>query len=156
MPCDAPSTHALPPDNVLNFLFTAELLLRMLSTGSILAYLSQPWNLFDAAMVALGYTAFIPVGDNDAATSGVRALRALRALRPLRTVTRCVRRGAGVVGVLCCNWERRLTCAWPHPPLPRRSFTLPPSPTTTPTHPNAASPRCAPLLRALWRGASCC
>lgn len=76
-------------DLVLNAIFTMEMLLRVVALGGPLAYLSQPWNVFDGAMVAAGYTTFIPMGgDGGAGLEGVRALRALRALRPLRTITR--------------------------------------------------------------------
>ena len=80
---------------MLNAIFTAEMLLRVAALGGPLAYLSQPWNVFDGAMVAAGYTTFIPMGGGGdgggggAGLEGVRALRALRALRPLRTITRC-------------------------------------------------------------------
>ncbi|KXZ54857.1 hypothetical protein GPECTOR_4g929 [Gonium pectorale] len=74
-------------DTAFNALFTAEMLLRIVALGGPLAYLRHPWNVFDAAMVAAGYLAFVPT-DNESSSSGVRALRALRALRPLRTVTR--------------------------------------------------------------------
>lgn len=69
-----------------NVAFTAEMLLRIISVGSVIAYLAKPWNLFDSLMVAAGYTTFIPAAGNS--TAGVRALRAMRALRPLRTITR--------------------------------------------------------------------
>jgi hypothetical protein len=61
---------------------------RMISAGSIVAYIKVPWNAFDCVMVAAGYTQFIPMGDGEGGTGGIRALRALRALRPLRTITR--------------------------------------------------------------------
>lgn len=41
-------------DIVLNSLFSAEMVLRMLSVGGVLAYLRHPWNAFDGAMVAAG------------------------------------------------------------------------------------------------------
>ncbi|KXZ54859.1 hypothetical protein GPECTOR_4g931 [Gonium pectorale] len=71
-------------DTAFNALFTAEMLLRIVALGGPLAYLRYPWNVFDAAMVAIGYLAFVPTDDE----TWVRALRALRALRPLRTITR--------------------------------------------------------------------
>ena len=49
-------------------------------------FLSYPWNLFDAAMVSIGYTQFLPTSGSGA--DSFRALRAIRALRPLRTITR--------------------------------------------------------------------
>jgi hypothetical protein len=61
---------------------------RIISAGSLLAYIRVPWNAFDCVMVAAGYTQFIPMGDGGGGTGGIRALRALRALRPLRTITR--------------------------------------------------------------------
>jgi hypothetical protein len=74
---------------VLNAAFTAEMLLRVAAAGGPLSYLSQPWNVFDAVMVAAGYTMFVPItGDGGAGLEGLRALRALRALRPLRAITR--------------------------------------------------------------------
>lgn len=70
--------------------FTVEMLLRVASMGSVLAYLHHPWNAFDCVMVLAGYTTFIPMGSStdSAGLNGVKALRALRALRPLRTITR--------------------------------------------------------------------
>ncbi|GIL55077.1 hypothetical protein Vafri_10594, partial [Volvox africanus] len=64
-----------------------EMLLRMMALGGPLPYLRHPWNVFDGAMVVVGYIAFVPTGSSSS-SSGLRALRALRALRPLRTVTR--------------------------------------------------------------------
>jgi hypothetical protein len=74
----------------LNAAFTLEMLLRILSMGGLLAYLSHAWNVFDCVMVLAGYTTFIPMGSaaGGAGLEGVKALRALRALRPLRTITR--------------------------------------------------------------------
>ena len=46
----------------------------------------MPWNVFDAVMVSVGYTQFLPTGG--AGADSFRALRAIRALRPLRTITR--------------------------------------------------------------------
>lgn len=65
-------------------MFTVEVVLRVVALGSLLSYLKHAWNVFDVAMVLVGYTAFIPASDS----GGMRALRALRALRPLRTLTR--------------------------------------------------------------------
>ncbi len=86
----APYAHctARATDMILNFIFTAEMLLRILALGSFIGYVSQPWNAFDFVMVVAGYSAFIPMGDSQGSAQGVRALRALRALRPLRTITR--------------------------------------------------------------------
>jgi hypothetical protein len=71
-----------------NFVFTAEMILRVLAVGGILPHFRNPWNVFDAVMVCAGYTQFLPIGDGDtdggSSTSGIRALRAIRALRPLR------------------------------------------------------------------------
>eukprot|EP00775_Hariotina_reticulata_P006841 gene6841-7059_t len=73
----------------LNIAFTVEMVLRILSMGSLISYLSHPWNAFDGLMVLAGYTTFIPVsGAGGAGLSGINALRAMRALRPLRTITR--------------------------------------------------------------------
>eukprot|EP00892_Ulva_mutabilis_P003109 jgi/Ulvmu1/1279/UM011_0003.1 len=74
-------------DLIFNFIFTAEMLMRILALGGILPYLSSSWNAFDFAMVLAGYTQFIPTGST-ASAGGFRALRAVRALRPLRTITR--------------------------------------------------------------------
>ncbi|GFH14993.1 uncharacterized protein HaLaN_11140 [Haematococcus lacustris] len=49
-------------------------------------YVKDPWNVFDALLVGIGYTQFIPSDSGN--TAGMRALRALRALRPLRTISR--------------------------------------------------------------------
>lgn len=38
-----------------NVVFTVEMLLRIVSVGSIFSYLGNPWNLFDAVMVLAGY-----------------------------------------------------------------------------------------------------
>jgi hypothetical protein len=73
----------------LNVAFTVEMFLRIVSMGSVISYLSHPWNAFDGLMVLAGYTTFIPVsGAGGAGLSGINALRAMRALRPLRTITR--------------------------------------------------------------------
>lgn len=74
-------------DLIFNFIFTAEMLMRILALGGILPYLSSSWNAFDFVMVLAGYTQFIPTG-SAAGAGGFRALRAVRALRPLRTITR--------------------------------------------------------------------
>lgn len=91
-----PVSNALPAmctthtDLGLNVCFSIEMVLRILSMGGVFAYLSHPWNIFDAAMVGAGYTTFIPAsGSGAAGLEGVKALRALRAMRPLRTITRC-------------------------------------------------------------------
>jgi hypothetical protein len=84
-----PNPHAAPhADLGLNVAFTVEMLLRIISMGGVLHYLSHPWNAFDCLMVLAGYTTFIPMDANSAGLEGVKALRALRALRPLRTITR--------------------------------------------------------------------
>lgn len=74
-------------DVAFNALFTLEMLLRILSYGSLRDYFAVSWNLFDAIMVVAGYTQFLPTGSSGN-TSGIRALRAMRALRPLRTIMR--------------------------------------------------------------------
>ncbi|CAG9463932.1 unnamed protein product [Pedinophyceae sp. YPF-701] len=71
---------------VFNSIFTLEMVLRILALGGPIAYMREPWNVFDFCMVAVGYTSFIPAAADG--TSSLRALRALRALRPLRTITR--------------------------------------------------------------------
>jgi hypothetical protein len=38
-----------------NIVFTAEMMLRILSVGSLYGYLRNPWNIFDAIMVLAGY-----------------------------------------------------------------------------------------------------
>lgn len=38
-----------------NIVFTVEMVLRIVSLGSVYSYLSNPWNLFDAVMVLAGY-----------------------------------------------------------------------------------------------------
>jgi hypothetical protein len=78
----------LAADLGLNVAFSIEMILRIISMGGILQYLSHPWNVFDCIMVLAGYTTFIPMDSNSAGLEGVKALRALRALRPLRTITR--------------------------------------------------------------------
>lgn len=78
-------------DIALNAAFTIEMILRILSLGGVLQYLSHPWNAFDGVMVLAGYTTFIPMsGASGGGLEGIKALRALRAMRPLRTITRCV------------------------------------------------------------------
>lgn len=84
----APPVWACCADLVLNCLFTAEMIIRIIALGGITEYLSSTWNLFDALMVFAGYTVFIPMGDANQGMEGLRALRALRALRPLRTIAR--------------------------------------------------------------------
>jgi hypothetical protein len=73
----------------------------------VIQYLRQPWNCFDAFMVASGYTQFIPVEDSN--SSAVRALRALRALRPLRTISRF----DALRGVITCLMEVQSMTAGP-------------------------------------------
>ena len=43
-----------------NACFTVELLLRMIASGGVKAYLTKAWNIFDLAMVLAGYTQFLP------------------------------------------------------------------------------------------------
>ena len=92
----------------LNGFFTIELALRV-ARGGFDEYWADPWNRFDALLVAGGYggvvaRAFQESGggdaprtgrfsrsSNDAGVGGLRALRALRALRPLRAITRSSR-----------------------------------------------------------------
>ena len=79
----------MPPHRAelgFNVVFTIEMLLRIVAVGGPLQYVKRAWNVFDGAMVLVGYTAFIP--SSGGSSQGVRALRALRALRPLRTITR--------------------------------------------------------------------
>lgn len=37
-----------------NIVFTVEMLLRIVSLGNFYSYISNPWNMFDAAMVLAG------------------------------------------------------------------------------------------------------
>ncbi len=92
-------------DLALNIVYTVEMLLRILAAGApwVLSYLNRPWNAFDASMVVIGYTVFIPTDSGN--TSAIRALRALRALRPLRTITRF----ESLRGVVVCFME---VCVW--------------------------------------------
>lgn len=65
-------------DSGFLLLFTAEILLRLYAAGSARAYARDPWNLFDALLVAV---CWMPgVGDY------VSVGRTLRVLRTLRTV----------------------------------------------------------------------
>jgi hypothetical protein len=93
------SLHVTPTDLVLNLFYTLEMGVRIAALGPpwVLSYLRQPWNAFDAAMVLVGYTAFIPDSGSGSNTGAIRALRALRALRPLRTITRFLALRAVVV-----------------------------------------------------------
>ncbi|KAG2448926.1 hypothetical protein HYH02_006274 [Chlamydomonas schloesseri] len=79
-----------------NICFSIEMLLRVVSMGSLLAYIRRPWNQFDSFMVVAGYTVFVPGN-----SSAVNAIRALRALRPLRTITRF----ESLRGVIVCFLE---------------------------------------------------
>ncbi|KAL6748575.1 Ion transport protein-domain-containing protein [Haematococcus lacustris] len=72
-------------DAAFNFLFTIELVLKVVAETPAV-YVKDPWNVFDALLVGIGYTQFIPSDSGN--TAGMRALRALRALRPLRTISR--------------------------------------------------------------------
>lgn len=67
--------------------FTVEMVLRIISAGSLGRHFKQPWNAFDGVMVLVGYVQYIPT-NSSSGVDGVRALRALRALRPLRTISR--------------------------------------------------------------------
>ncbi|KAG2432797.1 hypothetical protein HXX76_008531 [Chlamydomonas incerta] len=79
-----------------NICFSIEMLLRVISMGSLVAYIRRPWNQFDTFMVVAGYTVFVPGN-----SSAVNAIRALRALRPLRTITRF----ESLRGVIVCFLE---------------------------------------------------
>eukprot|EP00198_Chlamydomonas_reinhardtii_P001158 XP_001690493.1 voltage-gated Ca2+ channel, alpha subunit [Chlamydomonas reinhardtii] len=79
-----------------NICFSIEMLLRVVSMGSLLGYIRRPWNQFDSFMVVAGYTVFVPGN-----SSAVNAIRALRALRPLRTITRF----ESLRGVIVCFLE---------------------------------------------------
>ena len=74
-------------DLAFNGIFTVEMVVRMVARGP-LGYVREPWNVFDGAMVLVGYTSLMQNGEGSGSTSSFRALRALRALRPLRTITR--------------------------------------------------------------------
>ena len=47
-------------DLAFNVCFSVELILRMLASGGLKAYLMKAWNIFDLAMVLAGYTEFLP------------------------------------------------------------------------------------------------
>lgn len=67
------------------------MLLKIISLGIIPPwtgvgrYVKDPWNIFDAFMVAVGWLIMIPPQTTN---SNINTLRALRALRPLRTISR--------------------------------------------------------------------
>ncbi len=92
--CLCPSDSAVVPtlaaDLALNVFYTVEMGLRIVSLGPpwVLSYLRSPWNAFDAFMLLVGYTMFLPASVTGGNTAGIRALRAMRALRPLRTIAR--------------------------------------------------------------------
>lgn len=72
-----------------NIFFTVEMLLRMMGLGTLppmgaLRYFREPWNVFDAFMVACGWLQFIP----EQSGKNLQSLKALRALRPLRAISR--------------------------------------------------------------------
>jgi hypothetical protein len=71
-------------DNIFNFAFTFEIIVRMVSCGSVPKHFTSSWNIFDFVIVMIGYSAFL--GTSSSGAGGLRALRAMRALRPLRTV----------------------------------------------------------------------
>eukprot|EP01012_Entosiphon_sulcatum_P009467 TRINITY_DN15328_c0_g1_i1.p1 TRINITY_DN15328_c0_g1~~TRINITY_DN15328_c0_g1_i1.p1 ORF type:complete len:1767 (+),score=237.32 TRINITY_DN15328_c0_g1_i1:47-5347(+) len=80
-------------DIVVLAVFVTEVILKIIARGAILgrgAYLRQPANIFDFALVMLALIAMI--GE----VNGVKALRAFRAIRPLRSI----RFLSGVVGIL--------------------------------------------------------
>eukprot|EP00854_Cymbomonas_tetramitiformis_P010393 gene10393-12292_t len=74
-------------ENAFNMFFTVEIIIRILSAGSLFAHFRSSWNIFDAVIVLVGHTAWFKFSGSSG-VSGLRALRALRALRPLRTVVR--------------------------------------------------------------------
>ena len=69
--------HAI--DKAILVLFTIELLVRIIAAGSPKKYLSDPWNLFDFAIVAISWA---PIGG-----SFLSVARLLRVLRVLRAAT---------------------------------------------------------------------
>ena len=52
--------HLVAADLAFNICFSVELILRMLASGGLRAYLMKAWNIFDLCMVLAGYTEFLP------------------------------------------------------------------------------------------------
>ena len=52
--------YLVAADLAFNACFTVELILRMLASGGLRAYLMKAWNIFDLFMVLAGYTEFLP------------------------------------------------------------------------------------------------
>lgn len=75
-------------DVVFTLFFLVEMILKIVSDGLVAhkhAYLRNPWNVLDAAIVAVSL--FSSFGSGESLKS-LKALRALRALRPLRVIKR--------------------------------------------------------------------
>lgn len=73
-------------DNAFQYLYTAEMVVKVVSLGFILnegSYLRDAWNILDFVIIASGYMGMFLQG------SGVNlsALRSFRVIRPLRTIS---------------------------------------------------------------------
>jgi len=87
--CAGLAAFLLYADVLLTALFTAEMLVKMVSMGVVMnqhAYLRSGWNVLDFAIVGVS-VASLALGDASS-LKALRSLRALRALRPLRVVSR--------------------------------------------------------------------
>ena len=74
-------------DNVFTFIYIVEFLLKVVAmgfSGHKLAYLSDPWNKLDFAIVMISILNFIPAFD----PGFLKALRAARVLRPLKSISK--------------------------------------------------------------------
>ena len=73
-------------DDIFQYLYTAEMVVKIVSLGFILntgSYLRDAWNILDFVIIASGYMSMFLQG------SGVNlsALRSFRVIRPLRTIS---------------------------------------------------------------------
>lgn len=70
--------------HIILWIFTIECVLRFIAAGSLKAYLSSGWNIFDLVLVLIGW---IPasIAGNGATMMALRVLRVFRVLRLLRT-----------------------------------------------------------------------
>lgn len=70
--------------HIILWIFTIECVLRFIAAGSLKAYLSSGWNVFDLVLVLIGWVP-TSIAGNGSAMMALRVLRVFRVLRLLRT-----------------------------------------------------------------------
>lgn len=94
-------------DHVFTFIFTIEMLLKIIDQGIILhpgSYCRDIWNIMDATVVLCAWAGFIlkSTGQSGAGNlSTMKSLRVLRVLRPLKTIKRVPKLKAVFDCVVC-------------------------------------------------------